>query len=48
MNKLEKLPEYTDSVMHGLTAGQALKQRILETAAESALPNKKKSRTFAA
>jgi len=43
MTKLEKLPEYTDSVMHGLTAGQALKQRILETAAESALPNKKKS-----
>lgn len=39
MNKLERLPEYTDSILHGLTADQALKHRILKEAAEQ--PKKK-------
>ena len=39
MIKLERLPEYTDSILHGLTADQELKHRILKKASEQ--PEKK-------
>lgn len=43
MTKLEQLPEYTESVLHGLTAGASLKHRILQSAAQSDARGTKKA-----
>ena len=45
MSKLDRLPEYTESILYDLTAGQDLKQRILNTAADDS-ENKKRGLLF--
>ena len=46
MTKLERLPEYTESVLHGLTAGASLKHRILQSAAQSNACGTKKAHIY--
>ena len=46
MTKLEQLPEYTESVLHGLTAGASLKHRILQSAAQNDAHRTKKARFY--